>query len=182
MPASLPLSSRFRRVAGHLIALVLLATLLAGFAVSRAVEPVPVTRAPAAAATTPSASVRLTLRFDWHVATAVLDETPAAREFAALLPLTLRLSDPMGQAKSGPLPRSASLDVTDADRTFQTTAGQLAYWPPSSTVALVHDDLGQRVPAPGLVRLGVNDSGLSGIAAAGNHVTVRIDLATGSGF
>ena len=132
----------------HLIALVSLATLLAGFAVTRAVEPVPVTSAPVAAATTASASARLTLRFDGHVATAVLDETPAAREFAALLPLTLRLSDPMGQAKSGPL-LSGSLDVTDADRTFRTTAGQLAYWPPSATVAVVHDDLGQRVPAPG---------------------------------
>ena len=87
----------------------------------------------------------------------------------------------MGQAKSGPLPLSGSLDVTDADRTFRTTAGQLAYWPPSATVAVVHDDLGQRVPAPGLVRLGVIDSGLSDLAAAGGHVTVRIELAIGSG-
>lgn len=182
MPASLHLTSRFRRAAGHLIALVSLGTLLAGFAVARAGEPVPVTSAPAAAATTPSASARLTLRFDGHVATAILDETPTAREFAALLPLTLTLSDPMGQAKSGPLPRSGSLDVTGAERTFQTSVGQLAYWPPSATVAVVHEDLGQRVPAPGLIRLGVIDSGLSDLAAAGNRVTVRIDVATGSGF
>lgn len=181
MPAPLALTFRLRRAAGHLIALVSLATLLAGFAVARAVEPLPVTRASAAASTTAGASARLTLRFDGQVATAVLDETPAAREFAALLPLTLRLSDPMGQAKSGRLPLSGSLNVTDAARTFRTTAGQLAYWPPSSTVALVHDDLGQRVPAPGLVRLGVIDSGLSAIAATGNHVTVRIDLATRAG-
>jgi hypothetical protein len=46
---------------------------------------------------------------------------------------------------------------------------------------LVHDDLGQRVPAPGLVRLGVIDSGLCGIAAAGNHVTVRIELGARAG-
>ncbi len=143
MPASLPLSSRFRRVAGHLIALVSLATLLAGFAVSRAVETLPVTSAPAAAATTPSASARLTLRFDGHVATAVLDETPAAREFAALLPLTLRLSDPMGQAKSGPLPRSAIAgcdrcgpDVPDHGR----SAGVLA--------AQFHGRVGPRRPRP----------------------------------
>ena len=104
---------------GHLIALVSLVTLLAGFAVARGGEPVPVTSAPAAAATSPSASAR-------------------------------------------------------------TTVGQLGYWPPSATVAVVHEDLGQRVPAPGLVRLGVIDSGLSDLAASRNRVTVRIELATGS--
>jgi hypothetical protein len=34
---------------------------------------------------------------------------------------------------------------------------------------------------PGLVRLGVIYSGLSGIAAVGNHVTVRIELGTRAG-
>jgi hypothetical protein len=51
----------------------------------------------------------------------------------------------------------------------------------NSTVAVVYDDLGQRVPKPGLVRLGVIDTGLAEVAAAGNALTVRVDLARGSG-
>jgi|SRR5215211_2781593 len=98
-----------------------------------------------------------------------------------MLPLTLDLSDPMGQAKSGPLPNSRSLDVTGADRAFRTLAGELAYWSPSSKVAIVHSDLGQRVPDPGLVRLGVIDAGLADVAAAGNDVTVRIEVAAQTG-
>jgi hypothetical protein len=136
------------------------------------------------AATTSHASdaaTRVVLRFDGRVATASLDDTPVARQFAAMLPLTLHLSDPMGQAKSGPLPGSRSLDVTGADRNFRTTVGELAYWSPGSTVAVVYDDLGQRLPEPGLVRLGVIDSGLDELADAGNSFTVRIGLATGSG-
>ena len=59
--------------------------------------------------------------------------------------------------------------------------GDLAYWSPSATVSIVYDDLGQTVPEPGLVRLGVIDTGLSEIADADNDVTVRIDLAARSG-
>ena len=95
-----------------------------------------------------------------------------------MLPLTLHLSDPMGQAKSGPLPRFRSLDVAGANRTHRAEVGELAYWSPSSTVAIVYDDLGQTVPPPGLVRLGVIDNGLAEVADAGNGFTARIDLET----
>jgi Cyclophilin-like family len=51
------------------------------------------------------------LRFgDHQTATAILVDTRAAREFAAMLPLTVELTDRMGQAKSGRLPHS--LDLT----------------------------------------------------------------------
>ena len=46
---------------------------------------------------------------------------------------------------------------------------------------MVHDDLGQAGAGAGLVRLAVIDSGLSDLAAAGGHVTVRIELAIESG-
>ena len=128
------------------------------------------------ASTASPASTRLLLRYDGHVTTATLDDIPVARRFAAMLPLTLHLSDPMGRSESAPA-ALRSLDVTGADRTFRTVPGELSYWSPSSQVAIVHSDLGQRVPGPGLVRLGVVDAGLAGLAAAGNAVTVRIDLA-----
>jgi hypothetical protein len=187
MPPALSLSSCTGRVAGAVLALVSLAAAVAGCALTQTARTGPVTLPPAAAATSsvtstrPAASTRLVLRFDGHVATATLDDTPVARRFAAMLPLALDLSDPLGQAKSGSLPYSRSLDVTGADRTFRTSAGELSYWSPSSKVAVVYNDLGQHVPDPGLVRLGMIDAGLADIAAAGNHVTVRIEVGLRSG-
>jgi len=47
-----------------------------------------------------------------------------------------------------------------------------------SGLPLFYDDLGQSIPDPGLVRLGVLDSGLDAIDSAGNRFTVQLDLAT----
>jgi hypothetical protein len=129
MLVPLSLTSRFRSAAGQVLALLSVVTLGAGYAIARSAENEPVANTPAAAAATSSdGSNRLVLRFDGHVATGVLDDTAAAREFAAMLPMRLHFSDPMGQAKSGPLPRSRSLDVTGAARTLQARVGELAYW------------------------------------------------------
>jgi hypothetical protein len=121
----------------------------------------------------PEDSVSVVLRLGNGRATATLDDTPAAREFAAILPLRLSLHDPMGQAKSGPLPRR--IDVSEDGRVLDPSAGEIYYWPPSGTVAIFYDDLGQTVPPPGMVRLGVLDSGLEEIASAGNRFTVSIN-------
>jgi hypothetical protein len=120
-------------------------------------------------------SMRVVLRLSNGLATATLDDTPAAREFAAMLPLQLELRDPMGQAKSSPLPRA--LDATGDNRVFDPAVGEIYYSPPSSTFAIFYDDLGQSIPDPGLVRLGVLDSGLDVIDSAGNRFTVQIYLA-----
>lgn len=117
---------------------------------------------------------RIVLRFDQAAVPATLADTAAGREFAALLPLTLLLRDPMGQAKSGPLP--ARIDATGSDRVHDPEAGDIYYVPDSQTLAVFYDDLGQRVPAPGLIRLGAADGDLASIAAAGNRVRVRVDL------
>src|SRR3954454_19662234 len=176
MATALPLSSCTRRVTGAILALVSLTGALAGCAPAETTQTVPVTTASTAATASP-AGTRLLLRYDGQVATATLAATAVARRFAAMLPPTLHLSGPMGQAKSAPLPRSRSLDVTGADRTFRTVAGELSYWSPSAKIAVVYNDLGQRVPEPGLVRLGVVDGGLADLAAAGNDLTVLIDVA-----
>jgi hypothetical protein len=97
----------------------------------------------------------------------------AARAIAAMLPLRVTLDDPMGQAKSGPLP--SPIDVTSAARVLDTSVGELYYWAPSHTVAIFYDDLGQSVLPPGLVRLGVVGSGLSAISTSRNSFPVRIE-------
>lgn len=96
-----------------------------------------------------------------------------------MLPLRVKLGDPMGQAKSGKLP--SRIDVTGSARVFNPTVGELYYWAPSHTIAIFYDDLGQSIPAPGLVRLGVVGSGLSAIGTERNSFPVRIDPAAGAG-
>jgi hypothetical protein len=123
----------------------------------------------------PTGSVRVVLRLSNGLATATLDDTPPAREFAAMLPLQLKLHDPMGQAKSGPLPRP--LDAAGVERVLDPAVGEIYYSAPSSTFAIFYDDLGQSIPDPGLVRLGTVDTGTDRIAEAGNRFTVQIYLA-----
>jgi hypothetical protein len=120
-----------------------------------------------------SGGMRVVLRMSDGTATATLTDTAAAREFAALLPVQLILRDPMGQAKSGRLPRP--LAVAGADRVIDPDAAGLYYWPPSGDIGIFYDDLGQTVPAPGMVRLGTVTSGLPTIASAGNRFTVSIE-------
>ena len=124
--------------------------------------------------------MRIVLRFGDESAAATLADTPAAREFAATLPLQLDLRDPMGQAKSGPLPRP--LDVSGAEPVFDPAVGQIYYSAPSarsrsSTPTLV---------SPSLIRawcrLGTVDTGMDRIADAGNRFPVRIDLADHPAF
>jgi hypothetical protein len=120
-----------------------------------------------------AAATSIVLRTASGRATATLESTPAAREFARMLPLQLTLHDPMGQAKSGPLPEQ--IDVSRAARLADPEVAGIYYWPPSGDVAIVYDDLGQAVPPPGMVRLGSVTSGLEHIASAGNRFTVSIE-------
>ena len=134
-------------------------------------SPSTVVRPPSAS----TGSARIVLRFGDEFATATLSDTPAAREFAAMLPLQLKLHDPMGQAKSGPLPRP--IDAAGGDPVFDPAVGEIYYSAPSGTFAIFYDDLGQSIPDPGLVRLGTVDTRTDRIAEAGNRFTVQIYLA-----
>lgn len=117
-------------------------------------------------------SVRIDLVAGHEIATVTLDDTPAARAFAAMLPITVDMEDPFGQAKTAQLPRA--LPLADADRSRSYAAGDLSYWSPSGKIAVVYDALGRSVPAPGLVRLGTVQTGLEAIASAGNDFTMTI--------
>jgi hypothetical protein len=130
---------------------------------------------------------RIVLRFDQEVVAATLADTTAGREFAELLPLTLDLSDPMGQAKSGRLP--TPIDAAGATTVLDPDRAGIYYVPDRAMIAIYYDDLGQTVPPPGIVPLGSLDAdvnagtdadpeaGLAAIADAGNRMRVLIDLA-----
>jgi hypothetical protein len=116
---------------------------------------------------------QVVLRLPDGTASAALEDTAVARQFAALLPLHLTLRDPMGQAKSGRL--TAPLAVAATARTIDPEVAGLYYWPPSGDIAIVYDNLGQTVPPPGLVRLGTVTSGLAIIATAGNRFDASVE-------
>lgn len=171
--------TRRRAVAAALVAAVAVPTGCSiGSGAADTVAAVPASSSPV----TPSlvAGVRVVLQFGDHAVAATLADTAASREFAAMLPLTVELSDAWGQAKSGRLPRP--LPVEGAARTLRPTPGGIYYWPDTATLTVYYDDLGQSVPPPGLILLGVVDSGPDKLADAGRQGTVRIDRAADTRF
>jgi hypothetical protein len=176
MDIALPRHDRLR-VARALIPATL-AAILAGCSLSGTGDPgsrIPADPVPAITSSSGDSAraTRIVLRLPDGQATATLDDTPAAREFAAMLPLRLTLHSAMGQAKTGRLPNP--IDVSDADRVVDPDVATIYYWPPSGDIAIYYDNLGQTVPPPGMVRLGFVDSGLNAIAFGGNRLTVSID-------
>jgi hypothetical protein len=118
-------------------------------------------------------AVRIQLRLGDDVATATLEDNAPARDFAAMLPTTIRMHDLLEREKPGRLPRLISIE--GARREFDYQVGELAYWPPSNEIAIFYADDGQAVPQPGLVRLGTVATGLEVIAAAGNDFELTIE-------
>jgi hypothetical protein len=168
-----------RRRTGAVLAIASLVAVLAGCSTDGPTAGINSTApSPSTIVSPPSAStgtVRIVLRFGDEFATATLADTPSAREFAAMLPLQLKLHDPMGQAKSGPLPWP--IDATGGEPVFDPAGGEIYYSAPSGTFAIFYDDLGQSIPEPGLVRLENVDTRTHRIAKAGNRFTVQINHA-----
>jgi hypothetical protein len=120
----------------------------------------------------PAGSARITMSARGQAAAATLEDTPVARQVAAMLPVTVDLHDRFGQAKSAALP--GTVDVTGAPRQYRPVTGGIYYWPDAGgQIAVYYDAFDQEVPAPGLVRIGSVTTGLDALAARG-RVTVTI--------
>lgn len=91
--------------------------------------------------------------------TAVLEDSEAARDFAALLPIELTLSDYNRTEKVADLPRR--LTTAGAPEGVNPTVGDIAYFAPWGNLAIFYRDFGY---SPGLVRLGRLDGGAEGLA------------------
>ncbi|MFE4256905.1 cyclophilin-like fold protein [Streptomyces sp. NPDC056910] len=81
-------------------------------------------------------NIRLTL--DGRPVGATLNDSPAARDLATLLPLTLELEDFHGTERIGYPPRK--LDTSGAPEPVAPEAGDLAYYAPWGNLALFHRD------------------------------------------
>jgi hypothetical protein len=102
-----------------------------------------------------------------------LDDTAAGRDFAALLPLTVALTDFHGTEKVSDLPRSLSTDGEPSGTT--PSAGDIAYYAPWGNLALFYRDFSY---SEGLVRLGRLEPGAAEVLSGLDDTTTLTIAAT----
>ena len=98
--------------------------------------------------------VKIRIKVGDRVFAATLLDSPAARDFASLLPLKIKMKDLFGREKYGHLPRAIS---EEGQRERRYEVGQIAYWPPGPDVAVYYRQDGESIPDPGIVVLGSID-------------------------
>ncbi len=101
---------------------------------------------------------------------ATLDDSAAARDFAALLPLELTLSDYSSTEKIADLPRR--LSTQGAPDGFEPKVGDITYFAPWGNLALFYRDFHY---SRGLIRLG-HIEGDVGLLEGKRDIKVRIEL------
>jgi hypothetical protein len=111
-------------------------------------------------------SIRVTL--DGQPVTATLNGSPAARDLASLLPLTLDLKDFHGTERIGYPPRKLTTD--GAPEPAAAKAGDIAYYAPWGSLALFYRD-GPSASADLLI-LGHIDTDAGQLARA-NRITIQ---------
>jgi hypothetical protein len=91
-----------------------------------------------------------------------LDDTPAAKDFAALLPLKLALKDHASTEKVSDLPKKLSQEGAPAG--YDPSIGDITYYAPWGNLAIFYRDFGY---AKGLIKLGTIDSGIEALNQSG---------------
>jgi hypothetical protein len=118
--------------------------------------------------------MKIHIDVDGEIVTATLDDTSAARDFAALLPLSLTLEDYAVVERISYLPRK--LSVSGAPAGMTPKVGDITYYAPWGNLAIFVIDNDNKY-ARGLVRLGQVDTGLPALQRGGPF-TVRIERGT----
>jgi hypothetical protein len=80
---------------------------------------------------------------------ATLLDNATARDFATLLPLTIRMKDLHGEEKYGPLPRPLTAGAGQSTH----EVGEFGFWSPGTEIAVYYRD-GESIPRPGIVMIG----------------------------
>src|SRR5437660_3087619 len=110
-------------------------------------------------------NMKIRLRIGNSALTATLIDSRAAKDFVALLPVTLTMNDLFGREKFAHLPRAIS---EGGARTHTYEIGGVAYWSPGPDLAIYYHHDGQSIPAPGIVIIGKIDSGVEALNVAGS--------------
>jgi hypothetical protein len=107
-------------------------------------------------------TMKIRIDVDGTPLTATLDDTEVARDFAALLPLTLTLEDYASTEKISDLPRK--LSTTGAPAGTDASVGDISYYAPWGNLAVFYRSSGY---ASGLVKLGTIDAGIEALSGVG---------------
>lgn len=102
---------------------------------------------------------------------ATLEDTAAGRDFAAMLPLDLTLTDYHGIEKVSDLPRK--LDTTGAPASYEPARGDITLYAPWGNLAIFLKPFDR---SRGLVRLGAFDGAIDLLDRQGG-IDVRIERA-----
>jgi len=113
--------------------------------------------------------MKIRLVMENAVVEAILDDNAASRDFAAMLPLDVTLSDYHQTEKIADLPSTLSTD--GAPDGIDPAIGDITYYAPWGNLAIFYRDFGY---ARGLVRLGYIDSGIETLIKQG-ELRVRIE-------
>jgi hypothetical protein len=113
--------------------------------------------------------MKIRLDVGGEIATATLHDNATARDFAALLPLSMTLTDFAKVERIGDMPHK--LSTAGAPAGMAPVAGDITYYAPWNNLAIF---AGDNVYALGLVLLGKVDTGLSALQRPG-PLKVRIE-------
>lgn len=114
---------------------------------------------------------RITVAVDGRTFAATLDDTAAGRDFAAMLPLELTLTDYNGIEKVADLPRR--LQTADAKASYEPKAGDITVYAPWGNLAIFYKPFQL---SRGLVRLGEFAGPIDDLVRDG-PIAVRIERA-----
>lgn len=106
--------------------------------------------------------MKVRIQLEGRSLTATLDDNAAAREFLALLPLSLTLTDYNSTEKVADLPKK--LSTQNAPAGIDPEVGDLAYYAPWGNLAIFYRDFAY---SSGLVKLGRLDSGAEALSGRG---------------
>ncbi|WP_090390291.1 cyclophilin-like fold protein [Niabella drilacis] len=114
--------------------------------------------------------MKLKITIGDKTATAILYDNPTSRDFAAMLPLTVKLDDYSNTEKI--FYPSCKLSTKDAPAGFDPSIGDITLYAPWGNIALFYKDFGY---SNGLISLGKITSGMDAFTVKGS-ATVKFEL------
>ena len=99
---------------------------------------------------------RIRIRMGDQTVTATLNESEAARDLVAMLPVSIQMRDHLRREKTGRIPKPLS-ERTQGSPTYEK--GDLGYWRPGGNFVIFYRHDGLTIPSPGIVLLGKIDAG-----------------------
>jgi hypothetical protein len=99
---------------------------------------------------------RIRIQMGDQTVTATLNNSEAARDLVAMLPLSIHMRDHLRREKTGRIPGPLS-ERTVGSPTYES--GDLGYWRPGGNFVIFYRHDGLTIPSPGIVLVGKVDSG-----------------------